>query len=151
MNDHRKYLSQWTLGPIVFAALLSGPSQALAQGVLGSTLETFSVLGASTVTNTGATTLTGNLGVFPGTAITGQETITINTLPALTTGSGFVYPGTAFAALAQVDLTNARTSLGLLAPTSNLTGQNLGGLTLTSGVYDFDTSAQLTGTHPDFR
>ena len=146
MNDYRKYLSRWAQVPIVFAALLSGPSQALAQSVLGSTLETFSVLGASTVTNTGATTLTGNLGVFSGTAITGQETITINTQPALTTGSVFVYPGTAFAMLAQVDLTNARTSLGLLAPTSNLTGQNLGGLTLTSGVYDFDTSAQLTGT-----
>ena len=32
-----------------------------------------------------------------------------------------------------------------LAVTSNLTGQDLGGLTLTPGVYNFDTSAQLTG------
>jgi len=28
----------------------------------------------------------------------------------------------------------------------NLSGQDLGGLTLTSGVYCFDSSAQLTGT-----
>ena len=33
-----------------------------------------------------------------------------------------------------------------LAPTQNLTGQNLGGLTLTPGVYSFSSSAQLTGT-----
>lgn len=29
--------------------------------------------------------------------------------------------------------------------TRNLTGTDLGGLTLTPGVYKFDTSAQLTG------
>ena len=32
-----------------------------------------------------------------------------------------------------------------LAPTLNLTGMDLGGLTLTKGVYDFTSSAQLTG------
>ena len=30
--------------------------------------------------------------------------------------------------------------------TADLTGQNLGGLTLTPGVYHFDSAAQLTGT-----
>ena len=33
-----------------------------------------------------------------------------------------------------------------MAPTQNLTGLNLGGLTLTPGVYFFSSSAQLTGT-----
>ena len=33
-----------------------------------------------------------------------------------------------------------------MSVTSNLTGQNLGGLTLDSGVYYFASSAQLTGT-----
>ena len=122
----------------LFVALAYSPAQTWAAPVLGSTLETFSVLGASTVTNTGATVVTGNLGVSPGTAVTG--------FPPGGVVGGSIHAGDAFAALAQGDLTNARTSLGLMAGTSNLTGTNLGGLTLTSGVYDFDSSAQLTGT-----
>ena len=37
-------------------------------------------------------------------------------------------------------------SRGPAAPTQVLTGQNLGGMTLTPGVYFFASSAQLTGT-----
>ena len=44
-------------------------------------------------------------------------------------------------------LTNAYIGLAAMPVTNNLSGQDLGGLTLTPGVYTFlTTSAQLTGT-----
>jgi type VI secretion system secreted protein VgrG len=52
----------------------------------------------------------------------------------------------ALAVQAQQDLTTAYNQAAGLAPNQNLTGQDLGGMTLTPGVYKFDSSAQLTGT-----
>jgi hypothetical protein len=46
---------------------------------------------------------------------------------------------------AQLDTLAAFGTLGNFTPTMNLTGQDLGGLTLLPGVYRFDSSAQLTG------
>lgn len=99
---------------------------------------TFGVLGASTVTNTGFTVITGNLGVSPGTAITGFP-------PGIVTGGQFSDSDPA-AIAAQSDAHAAYNTAAGLPLTQVLTGQDLGGLTLGPGVYFFASSAQLTGT-----
>jgi type VI secretion system secreted protein VgrG len=97
----------------------------------------FAVLGSSTVTNTGPTVIWGDLGVSPGTAITSTGSFVIG---------GSTHAADAAAANAQIDALAAYGVLAGSSPiTQNLTGQNLGGLTLTPGVYKFNSSAQLTG------
>lgn len=119
-------------------ALLCAGSPAVAQTAppLGTTT-TFAVLAGSTVTNTGSSVLTGDLGVSPGLAITGFPPGTV---------TGTTHAGDAVALQAQSDLTTAYNDLAGQACDTVLTGQDLGGLTLTAGVYCFSTSAQLTGT-----
>ena len=117
------------------AALMLAPSLVSAQVALG-TAQNFGVLAGSTVTNTGPTAVTGDVGVFPGAAIVGFP-------PGSTTGA--LQPGNATAGQAQNDLTTAFNTAAATACGTNLTGQDLGGLVLTPGVYCFNTSAQLTG------
>jgi len=130
----------------LFVAVGVAPSQVLGSPILGSELSSFSVLGASTVTNTGATTLTGNLGVSPGSAITGKASITVNGTNAATIGNPSVHEADAFAILAQSELVTAKTNLGLMGP-GTLEPVDLSGLTLFPGVYTVPGGiSNLTGT-----
>ena len=143
LHVHRRILrsksAAWCVAPLVIFATLtiSRPAVAAETILLGSAAD-FAILGGSTVTNTGDTIITGNLGLSPGSSVTG--------FPPGVVMSGAIHINDALANQAHADAATAFTQLAGEVPTSNLTGINLGGLTLTSGVYHFDTSAQLTGT-----
>ncbi|MEO8121046.1 MAG: ice-binding family protein [Rhodoferax sp.] len=95
------------------------------------------MLAGTIVVSTGASTLTGDLGVSPGGAVVGFP-------PGNFTGT--VHAADAVASTAQIAVQTAYNDLSAQACNVDLTGQDLGGLTLTPGVYCFATSAQLTGT-----
>jgi Ice-binding-like len=130
---------------VPFALLLYGSSPGVAATAppLGGAAG-FAVLGASTVTNTGATIVTGDLGVSPGTSCTG--------FPTPCTGGpgkviGTIHAGDAVAAAAQADAATAYHAL--VAQKCDFTYsavQEIGGLTLAPGVHCFPSSAFLTGT-----
>ena len=111
------------------------PAQAATLPPLG-TAASFGVLGGSTVTNTGSTHVVGNVGVSPGTAVTGFPPGTL---------TGVIHAGDAVALQAQRDVTVAYNNAAGQACDHDLTGQDLGGLTLVPGTYCFTAAAQLTG------
>jgi hypothetical protein len=96
----------------------------------------FAVLGGSTVTSTGLTILHGNLGVSPGTSITGFG-------PGVVYGT--IYAGGPVAAQAQADLaTGYNYAAGRQNPTA--LPADIGGTTITPGLYNALTTLGITGT-----
>jgi Ice-binding-like/HD domain len=101
------------------------------------TAASFAVLAGSTITNTGHSTITGNLGLSPGTAVTGV-------LAGLLDGTLFAANGTA--AQAKNDLAAAYDDV-VARPTTETIPVELGGTTQTPGVYDSPAGTfGITGT-----
>jgi hypothetical protein len=124
-------------GRLILAALAALAPFGTAQGPTLGNAGTFAVLAGSSVINVGPSVVLGDLGVMPGLAITGFP-------PGLV--SGTIHAGDALALRAQNDLIVTDNALGAAVCTRDLSGTNLGGLTLTPGVYCFTSTAQLTGT-----
>ncbi|MDB5059827.1 MAG: hypothetical protein JWO59_3299 [Chloroflexi bacterium] len=135
----RTYVLLTSLALLLALVPETGAARAATNPGLG-TAGTFAVLAYSTVTNTGPTTVTGNLGVSPGTSATGFP-------PGLVFGEKHLgdTTGSNNATQAQVDANTAYVNLTGQGCDHMLTGQDLGGMTLTPGVYCFSSSAQLTG------
>lgn len=127
--------------PLVLAAVVGAisPVTALAATDPGlASAGNFAVLAGTTVTNTGPSWITGQVGVAPGTAVTGFPPGT----------SGPQHMGDSVATTAQTDLTAAYTNAAAqpCPGTNNFTGVNLGGKNLVPGVYCQTTAPTLTGT-----
>jgi hypothetical protein len=123
------------LGGLGLAALLAVGAAAPASAAttidgpvnLG-TAAPFGVLGASTVTNTGPTRVTGDVGLSPGSSITGFGAAPNGTV------TGTIHKTDATAKKAQADTTTAYNTAASLTPTRRGVSE-LSGLSLTPGVY----------------
>ena len=102
--------------------------------VLGSAT-TFEVLAGSTVTSIGATTVNGDLGLSPGTAVTGFPPGIVN---------GTIHAGDPAAAQAQLDLTTAYNDAAGRTVGAITVAGNLGGQTLAPGLYKSTSSLEIS-------
>jgi hypothetical protein len=121
----------WFLGAPIALSLVLGVAAAspagAAQPPIGlGTASAFAVLAGTTVTNTGSSTISGDVGVSPGTAVTGFSSVTQS--------NGTVDAGNPAAAQAQSDLTTAYGDAASAGPSTSVPA-DLTGLTLSPGVY----------------
>ena len=113
--------------PLLAALVLASTAQAQAgpPPVLLGTADSFAVLGGSTITNTGPSVINGDLGLHPGTSVTGFPPGTVN---------GTQHISNAVAQQAKTDLTTAYNDAAG-RPLSATLAPDIGGQTLTAGIY----------------
>jgi hypothetical protein len=126
--------------PVFVLVLSSLGSGAFAQTQINlGAADKFALLGASGITNVSSLTyVIGDAGSSPTPAVTGLTQSQVQ-------GHLFLASNPA-TAQAQTDLTGAYNQAAAAPCGTDLTGQDLGGLTLVPGVYCFSSSAALTGT-----
>src|SRR5487761_1256586 len=118
--------------------LVTQPAVAATAPVGLGTASSFAVLAGQTVTNTGASIINGDLGVSPGTAVTGFP-------PGTVTPPGTIHAADPVAAQAQSDLTTAYNDAAGRALTANVPGFIGAGQSLAPGVYKASTSLEVGG------
>jgi hypothetical protein len=124
---------------LFFGVILLVPTVCLAAQPtvnLGTT-DSFAVLAGSTITNTGPTTINGDVGLHPGSSFTGQASVTLN---------GALHLADTTASVAKVDLVAAYDDAAGRTPVNTIATE-LGGKTLKAGVYDSSSGTfGITGT-----
>lgn len=130
-------LSVFTVG-VLTLAFGASPAWSATAPNLG-TAAAASVVAGSAVTNNGSSTLSGNLDLYPGTAVTGFP-------PGVVGGTQNIGGPTGGPAnVAANDVTSAYLQVKA-APTTAVMNTDLGGQSLTPGVYSASSGMSLTGT-----
>jgi hypothetical protein len=137
-------ISPWIFPSQALAATDTPTVTATPSGTMTVNLGTagnYAVLAGTYITNTGSTTLCGSLGIYPGTAVTGQAQMVV-------TCGGVTDINDSAATQAQTDLTAAYTSAATWpgATTLSATSIDIGSTTITPGVYYVGTSLGITGS-----
>jgi len=146
VRAHRGWGLSLTIVPLVLTGLLASTGCSNSDDVLGSppggtgavnlgAAGTFGVLAGQSVTNSGASTISPDLGIWPGNTLTGAPTVT-----------GTTHLGDVTAQTAQGALTAAYNDAAGRAAGSTIAG-DLGGLTLPPGVYKSTSTLQITSAN----
>lgn len=124
---------------VSFALVVSvaGKAQAVAVAVPLGAADSFVVLAGTGVTNTGPTTLNGDIGTYPTTTITNTGTLTVN---------GVNHGGDLVTQQAKTDLTAAYLNADAQSPIDGTISADLAGQTLTPGIYAQAGTMNLNGT-----
>lgn len=118
---------------LVLGAIMGAGQVTVGLGTAGN----FAVLAGETITNTGPTTITGDVGLHPGSSVTGFDSVTLD---------GALHEADAVAEQAKVDLVTAYDQAAGTSPVAEVATE-LGGQTLTAGAYNSASGTfQITGT-----